>query len=117
MKVILLLCGLSLTMYAISLEKRFLMVTVSRAIRQTLQIRRQRLCDTNVMCVANKRGFYNVYGNGWKNDAKTALMPEAVSQYGLMPELGFDNETLKEIGNFYTNRSLIIPNLTNLSMR
>ena len=35
-----------------------------------------------------------------KPDAKTALMPEAISQYGLMPELGFDKETLSEIGLF-----------------
>jgi len=35
-----------------------------------------------------------------KPDAKTALMPEAISQYGLMPELGFDRETLREIGLF-----------------
>lgn len=32
-----------------------------------------------------------------KPDAKTALMPEAVSKYGLMPLLGYDKETLTEI--------------------
>jgi hypothetical protein len=35
-----------------------------------------------------------------KPDAKTAIMPEAIAQYGLMPELGFDSDSLKEMALF-----------------
>jgi len=35
-----------------------------------------------------------------KPDAKTALMPEAIAKYGLMPELGYDQATLKDIASF-----------------
>ena len=35
-----------------------------------------------------------------KPNAKTALMPEAISKYGLMPELGYDKQTLEEIASY-----------------
>jgi len=35
-----------------------------------------------------------------KPDAKTALMPEAIAKYALMPELGLDQATLKDIASF-----------------
>ncbi|MEA2029877.1 MAG: cytochrome C, partial [Campylobacterota bacterium] len=33
-------------------------------------------------------------------NAKTTLMPKAVAKHGLMPELGFDLETLKSISSY-----------------
>jgi len=33
-------------------------------------------------------------------DPKTALMPKAIKKHGLMPELGFDLETLKSISSY-----------------
>ena len=35
-----------------------------------------------------------------KPNATTALMPEAIKKYALMPELGYDAETLKEIASY-----------------
>ena len=35
-----------------------------------------------------------------KPDAKTALMPEAITKYGLMPELGYDASALKDIASY-----------------
>lgn len=49
----------------------------------------------------SKEQFVNAMAR-WiiKPDAKTALMPEAVKKYGLMPELGYDKETLNEIASY-----------------
>ncbi len=33
-------------------------------------------------------------------DAKTAMMPHAIKKYGLMPELGYDKDTLTEISKY-----------------
>lgn len=41
-----------------------------------------------------------------KPDAKTALMPEAIAKYSLMPELGLDQATLKEIASFFYDAPL-----------
>lgn len=35
-----------------------------------------------------------------KPDAKTALMPEAIKKYGLMPTLGYDQETRQKIASY-----------------
>ncbi|ACZ12753.1 c-type cytochrome [Sulfurospirillum deleyianum] len=35
-----------------------------------------------------------------KPNAKTALMPEAIAQYELMPILGYDKESLEEIARY-----------------
>ncbi|MCD8477969.1 MAG: cytochrome c [Sulfurospirillum sp.] len=35
-----------------------------------------------------------------KPDAKTALMPEAIAKYELMPILGYDKESLEEIAHY-----------------
>jgi cytochrome c551/c552 len=33
-------------------------------------------------------------------DTKTAIMPHAIKKYGLMPELGYDKDTLTEISKY-----------------
>lgn len=49
----------------------------------------------------SKEQFVSFMAN-WiiKPDAKTALMPEAIPKYGLMPLLGYDKETLTEIATY-----------------
>jgi len=40
-----------------------------------------------------------------KPDAKSAIMQEAVNKFGLMPTLGYDEETLYDIAQFLYNAS------------
>jgi len=44
---------------------------------------------------------------GWlqKPNAKTAIMRTSIAQFGLMPTLGYDEETLREIATFLYNSS------------
>lgn len=104
MKVILLLCGLSLYMYAISLGETLFngnCVTCHKVDIPNSAPTIGEIQKRYKKALPTKEAFVTFMAK-WveKPNAKTALMPEAVSQYGLMPELGFDNETLKEIGNF-----------------
>jgi len=104
MKIVLLLCGLSLTMYAISLGETLfngncvtchkIDIPNSAPTIGEIQTRYKKSLPTQEAFVAFIAKWVQ------KPDAKTALMPEAISQYGLMPELGFDNESLREIGLF-----------------
>lgn len=41
-----------------------------------------------------------------KPNAKTALMPEAITKYGLMPELGYDKQTIEEIASYVYDMKL-----------
>ena len=49
----------------------------------------------------DKAGFVD-YMSNWvlKPNAKTSLMNEAIDKYELMPELGYDLDTLKEISAY-----------------
>jgi mono/diheme cytochrome c family protein len=104
MKIVLLLCGLSLYMYAISLGETLFngnCVTCHKIDTPNsaptigeIQMRYKKALPTQ----ENFVGFMARWVQ--KPDAKTALMPEAISHYGLMPELGFDQETLEEIARY-----------------
>jgi len=102
MKVVLLLCGLSLTMYAISLGETLFngnCVTCHKIDTPNSAPTIVEVQARYKKALPSKEDFVTFMAR-WveKPDAKTALMPEAISQYGLMPELGFDKETLSEIG-------------------
>ncbi len=104
MKIVLLLCGLSLTMYAISLGETLFngnCVTCHKIDTPNSAPTIGEIQMRYKKALLTKEAFVTFMAK-WveKPDAKTALMPEAISQYGLMPELGFDHETLREIGLF-----------------
>jgi len=104
MKVVLLLCGLSLTMYAISLGETLFngnCVTCHKIDTPNSAPTIVEVQARYKKALPSKEAFVTFMAK-WveKPEAKTALMPEAIAQFGLMPELGFDNETLREIGLF-----------------
>jgi cytochrome c551/c552 len=104
MKIVLLLCGLSLTLYAISLGETLFngnCVTCHKIDTPNSTPTIGEIQTRYKKALPSKEAFVTFMAK-WveKPDAKTALMPEAISQYHLMPELGFDNETLREIRLF-----------------
>ena len=104
MKIVLLLCGLSLYMYAISLGETLFngnCVTCHKIDTPNSAPTIVEVQARYKKALPSKEAFVTFMAK-WveKPEAKTALMPEAIAQFGLMPELGFDNETLREIGLF-----------------
>jgi cytochrome c551/c552 len=104
MKFIVLLCTLSLYMYAISLGET--LFNGNCVTCHTIDIPKSAPTIVAIQQLYNKsfstQDAFVAFMAKWvqKPDAKTALMPEAVVQYGLMPELGFDSDSLKEIARF-----------------
>lgn len=104
MKVILMLCGFTLYMYAVSVGETLFngnCVTCHKVDEPNssptiveIQSRYKKSFST--------RDDFVAFMIKWvqKPDRKTALMPESIVKYGLMPELGFEHETLKEIAHF-----------------
>jgi len=104
MKFIVLLCTLSLYMYAISLGE-----TLFNGNCVTCHTIDTPSAAPTIVAIQHRynkslptRDAFVAFMVKWvqKPDAKTALMPEAVAQYGLMPELGFDSDSLKEMALF-----------------
>ena len=50
---------------------------------------------------SKKEDFVN-YMSAWVKhpDAKTSIMQDAIKKHGLMPDLGFDKETLRDISAY-----------------
>lgn len=104
MKIVVLLCGLSLYMYAISLGETLFngncvtchKTDVANSAPTIVEIQ-----SRYKKAFPAKKHFVD-FMQTWveKPHAKSALMPEAITQYGLMPELGFDAQSLKEIAEF-----------------
>lgn len=104
MKSILLLCGLSLYMYAISSGEMLFngncvtchKTDVANSAPTIMQI------QSHYKKRFSTQAAFVDFMQKWveKPNAKTALMQDAIGKYGLMPELGFDTQSLKEIAEF-----------------
>lgn len=104
MKFMVLLCSLSLYMYAITLGETLFngnCVTCHKIDTPNSAPTIVEIQSRYKKSLLTKEAFVSFMVQ-WveKPHAKTALMPQAITQYGLMPELGYDNDTLKEIAIF-----------------